>query len=741
MGTVQSNTEKTAAMEAIATRVIDRVSHGIKDYGVLLGVIVMSFILRLWDIDLPLNTDEAKWLSRGDEFLHSLITGNWAETYTSPHPGVSTMWVTGLGMALNSLVSQFNPGWIGAEAPTTIGQFFDTRDFPIEMYLLPRFLHALITSLCIGGIYLLTHRLFGWAIALLSSVLLLLEPFFLAYQRFLTTDALQTNFSVLSVLLFLLYLRSQEGSVRRSRWLLVSSGVFLGLAIGSKVISAFIIPGILILAIWSELQIGALAFPPIGYSSRTKALILWGVTALVALFVTWPALWLTPGFTLNRMTEGLLEEAQRGFFFYKGDLVHSPGLDFYLLSSLYRLSPAVLIGTLVGAIALCIPAGRRRSSFVPEQVALWLVIVSYVGFLSIASTKIDRYLSLVIPLLTILAAMGWLWLFRILHASLKARSDVLIPPLKSGAILLLAGGLAIAQLVILLPHVPYYLTYYNPILGGPRAAADTLMIGQGEGLDQAADWLSQEAQQLTSAENPVSIGISTVYPAVMYGYWNRSQPAIIHPLPMRSEETDEAEFWQQTHRVVFYINQLQRQLPDATFTGYFTTQPYQFEVQQNGINYAKIYPGPQLFPQEIEQIPYPADINYGDRAKLLGYLLTTTSGLAREKPLITFYWHVQRQLPRRSRLIIELRDRQGQVIYRTRDDLLGGLFPAHQINADTFIRDAHVLNPPEKLTPGKYHLYVGWRSRNAQTSLEPSNSRNDSEDKNSTMAYVGVITL
>ncbi|MGB3492849.1 MAG: glycosyltransferase family 39 protein [Elainellaceae cyanobacterium] len=746
---MQLDNPSNHSTHAIAPRFIEHLEHGIKEYGVMLGVVFVSLVVRLWDLDLPLNTDEAKWLSRGDEFFHSLITGNWADTYTSPHPGVSTMWVTGLGMALNSLISGINPDWVGADAPSTIGQFVDTRDFPIEMYRLPRLLHGLITSLCIGGIYLLTRRLFGWAIALVSSVLLLLEPFFLAYQRFLTTDALQSNFTVLAVLLLLLYLRSQEPSVRRSRRWLIGSGVCLGLAIGSKVISAFIIPGVLGLMLWTELQIGSPPFPAIRYGARAKALGLWGATALVTLFITWPALWLTPGFTLNRMAEGLLEEAQRGFFFFKGDLVDSPGLDFYPINLLYRLSPTVLVGTLIGAIALCFPSGRRRTPFATEQIALWLVIFSYVGVLSLATTKIDRYLSPVIPLLVILAAMGWLLLLHIFQARVEASlPDQRLPPLKSGATILLAGALAIAQLAIFLPHIPYYLTYYNPLLGGPRAAQDTLMIGQGEGIDQAAHWLSQEAhwlsqeaQHMTDEASAATFTISTVYPAVMFGYWNHSQTAAINHLPMRPEETNNPEFWQQAHRVMFYISQLQRQLPNTEFTDYFTTQPYEFEVQQDGINYAKIYPGPQLLQQEVEQIPYPVEIDYGDRIQLLGYALTTTSGIANEKPLLTLYWRTRQLLPRRTRLMIELRDRQGRVVYSTQDNLWGGLFPAHRIKPETSMRDAHVLNIPAKVTSDTYALYVGWRSRDAQSDFEPANSRNDSEEQNSTMTYVGVIPL
>ncbi len=39
---------------------------------------------------------------------------------------------------------------------------------------------------------------------------------------------------------------------------------------------------------------------------------------------------------------------------------------------------------------------------------------------------------------------------------------------------------------------PYYLSYYNPLLGGGAVAQRTLLIGWGEGMDQAGAWLREQ---------------------------------------------------------------------------------------------------------------------------------------------------------------------------------------------------------------------------------------------------------
>jgi hypothetical protein len=41
-----------------------------------------------------------------------------------------------------------------------------------------------------------------------------------------------------------------------------------------------------------------------------------------------------------------------------------------------------------------------------------------------------------------------------------------------------------------LQTAPYYMNYYDPLLGGDRAAPGVMMIGRGEGLDQAARFLN-----------------------------------------------------------------------------------------------------------------------------------------------------------------------------------------------------------------------------------------------------------
>jgi hypothetical protein len=54
---------------------------------------------------------------------------------------------------------------------------------------------------------------------------------------------------------------------------------------------------------------------------------------------------------------------------------------------------------------------------------------------------------------------------------------------------LTAASIIVAQALFALPTFPYYLTYYNPIMGGAARAPQVMMIGWGEGADEAGRYL------------------------------------------------------------------------------------------------------------------------------------------------------------------------------------------------------------------------------------------------------------
>jgi 4-amino-4-deoxy-L-arabinose transferase-like glycosyltransferase len=107
------------------------------------------------------------------------------------------------------------------------------------------------------------------------------------------------------------------------------------------------------------------------------------------------------------------------------------------------------------------------------------------AILTIGAKKFDRYLLPVFPPLSLLSGMGWAALcFLIQEKFSKTFARFALPVL----FLVIAGG----QIYAAIKTFPYYLTYYNPVAGGSQRAPQAMLIGWGEGLDQAGRYLSQK---------------------------------------------------------------------------------------------------------------------------------------------------------------------------------------------------------------------------------------------------------
>jgi hypothetical protein len=127
-------------------------------------------------------------------------------------------------------------------------------------------------------------------------------------------------------------------------------------------------------------------------------------------------------------------------------------------------------------------------------------------------------------------------------------------------------------------NYPYYLTYYNPILGGIRAASQLVTIGWGEGMDLAAAYLNRkpEADRLR---------VSAWYQSTFAPFFDGESISY-------SKEKGKA---MAGDYVVFYINQLQRRFPDDELFRYFEAR-YQPEevIPLKGVDYVVIYPGARV---------------------------------------------------------------------------------------------------------------------------------------------------
>ena len=489
-------------------------------------LLLICLALRLASLHSFLTVDEQLWALRARRFAEALRTGDVAETYQAQHPGVLTMWLGAASLALG----------MASEGGDLAGIVFGAR-----------WLTALVNWAGLCLMCLLMARLFDRHIALAATLLIGLDPFYLAHSRLLHLDALLTTFMTLSLLALLLHLQSPRSEMR---WLLLSA-LCTGLALLSKS------PGLLLLPFGGLLIV---AWAP-GGRQRLRTgwrLALWGVVALLVAFVLWPALWVAPGATLTRVWEGILGQGlapHENENFFLGHPTADPGPLFYPLAWLFRTTPWILVGLAISPLSLfpflCTCRGDERRVLR----VLWGFILFFSLLMTLGAKKFDRYLLPIFPLVDLLAAWGLV--------SLGRRLALFRKPLYRRMGLAM---LAATQLGQVLSAYPYYLSYYNPLAGGARLATKALLVGWGEGMERAAAYLNGK-------EDASELRVTAWYQSPLLPFFHGESSVL-----------SEADY--STDYFVFYINERQREPGRAHH--YCLPQGPEEVIRAKGIDYAWI---------------------------------------------------------------------------------------------------------------------------------------------------------
>lgn len=694
----------------------------------LIGIFLVSLLLRVLAIHVPINVDEGLWIRRGPRFLLALLNGDLAGTYIRHHPGVPNMWMIGAVSGVRCLLRGWFPTALGMDqAPTfraCVEMIVEWPFFPISFYISVRLVQALITSACMAGVYVLARRLVGRPVALGGIALLLLEPYFVAYQRLITTDAFQADFATLALLILLLYLRGDG-----DRRVLATSGILMGIATASKIPALFALPAIAVWIILIELGLWGASFPRRGWRRQIADMALWGMVILIVFYALWPTFWVAPIASARRLVVDLLEEAEGHNQFFLGHFTRSPGPLFYPLVLAYRLSPITQIGLLAALIALLIPRLRRRMEHIPELAAVALIPLSYLLLFTASSTKIDRYIVSVMPFMALLAAAGWReagawgrrWIERVRDLLESSRVSRWLPARGMTT----AAVLGVIQLSLLLPYFPYYLTYYNPLLGGARVAQHLLMIGNGEGLDRAARWLNQ---------TPGAGGMTVA------SWYDEAFAPYFRGTTVDARKVWSMDWWPWTnaHRVVLYINQFQRGVPEQRMIDYFAAQRPLYTVRLHGVDYVRVYPGPVPLPEELGHIQIPLTMTFGDQVRLLGYDLTTSQVAAGEELVVTFYWEVLKPPPSDATIYVGIRDDQGHRWGRSDARPVEGYLPLDRLDPGDVLRDVHRLQVLPGTPPGRYDLEVAWFSPQSGRALEVRDATGNPQGAEATIGQIEV---
>ncbi|MBW7881198.1 MAG: hypothetical protein H3C34_00945, partial [Caldilineaceae bacterium] len=375
--------------------------------------------------------------------------------------------------------------------------------------------------------------------------------------------------------------------------------------------------------------------------------------------------------------------------YFLGRIVEDPGPFFYPVAYLFRSTPATLIGLAVavlGALRRVPPFDQPRVRQAAFGFSLFALL--FMLGMSLPAKKFDRYDLPAHFTLEIVAALGWAMLattagrywLRLRRrpadagpgassARRAASLPVEVAVLSAGVILLHGAFTAL--------HAPYYLTYYNPLLGGSATAQRALFVGWGEGLDQAGLWLDQQPD-----DNERRAVSWYAFGPLSYYFDGEVETVIAGSgLP-----------WLDIDFVVLYANQIQRQIPNAAAIHYFLSQDPARVISFRGLELVRIYNMHTLMDEAYANAPDPRPVlvsaSWPD-LRLASLAMPQRVALGSVLPIhMTFEGTNQKSLKFSARVVNEEGDLIGQTDLPVTPDV-------------TFT----VYVPPDA-KPGSYALYL-----------------------------------
>jgi hypothetical protein len=514
--------------------------------------------------------DEVYWLNNSANFFQAVADHDWAATGLGVHPGVTTMWAGTLGFLWR--FPQF------AQAHLPVITDFHLRHYlwqhsinPVELVAAGRTFAVLFNAAAflIAGFYLCS--LLGNLGGGLAMALVALDPFLIAHQRLLHQDGLMASFGLLSLVAFAAFLKSQ-----RNRDLFVSA-VAAGLAWLTKSPMLALLPvvgGMAGIAYWARRG---------GQNQSLSKLFIrlgaWTLVAAAVFVALWPAMWVHPFESLKGVLGYALGSAGGEFsgpIFFNGTIYPDGNLGwasaiFYPLTFLWRTSPLILLGLLA---AIVYTVRQKAKNFQGQKFLLpilFLFLILFTLAMSLAAKKFDRYFLPAYITLLPLAAWG---LVRLTESAQQALRSPRARKLVLSVVALTLGS----QLLMSASVFPYYLSYYDPLLGGAAQAQGVMMLGWGEGLEQAAQYLRAQP------------GIETKSIAAWYSnLFDLFYPHDVDDIPITiSLGPTELTNMLAHDYLVIYVHQWQRGTPQNLLDALKDLQP-EYRVVSNGIEYVRVY--------------------------------------------------------------------------------------------------------------------------------------------------------
>jgi hypothetical protein len=230
---------------------------------------------------------------------------------------------------------------------------------------------------------------------------------------------------------------------------------------------------------------------------------------------------------------------------------------------------------------------------------------------------------------------------------------------------------------------PYSIAAFNQALGGTPIGARTFLVGWGEGLAEAADWLNQQ-HDITGVKIASSV-------------YNSFQPYLRHGAQAVSPSGDTLP--DQTGYVLVYIRDVQRELVVPPFDQFYPQGTPLHTVTIHGVPYVWIYQVPPPVEHETRAV-------FGKHIHLRGYEADTMALRSTGILSLTVQWQADAPLEQDYLMFAHVLDSSGQMVGQT-DAPPAGEIPTSTWQPERVYTWEYPVFVPPDLPPGNYWLSIG----------------------------------
>lgn len=435
-----------------------------------IGIFIFFVLTRLPSLGHDIfNTDVWKWKARTFNFGSGVFGLDFEQTVQRYHPGVILMWVGTAGVKIYNLYYEL---YYGMSPPdNNIAAVFG-------LHFVQKTLVVIVVGIAVASIFYVLRKEFSLKYATVFTLLLIVEPFYVALTRVFHLEGLMSTFMLASFVWLFAYL------INSKRNHLALSAFFASLAFLTKTSSLFLIPFSALIIVIHEYRLRKKLL--LSIKESIKPYLIWLGISIGFFILLWPAMWVAPHKVLQTLFSGIFEtgiEKGHGQIYF-GKFVEDPGVAFYLITFFFRSSVYLLVG-LIGYIF-------AYKKFATDKIKIFsfyaiLFAVLYVVEMTIPSKKLDRYLLPSITSLLLVSAFFYDWLLEFAVKKIRFVKNYFI-----------------ATIILFIPAIlcaiyihPDYFSYYNPLFGGLRTGVKIIepkwMIGQREVIEYFEQLKANEA--------------------------------------------------------------------------------------------------------------------------------------------------------------------------------------------------------------------------------------------------------